>query len=140
MRVSAKTEYACVAMLELAASYASGQPVRIRNIAQRHGVPSRFLVQILLRLKGAGLVASTRGAAGGYRLNRPPEQITLGAILAAIEGQEELTSGAADSSPFSQVLQAVWSEADQAQRDVLAGVTLDALVQRADIDEPMYYI
>src|SRR5437868_6117456 len=63
VKVSAKTEYACIAMLELAASYGSGEPVRIRKIASEHGVPSRFLVQILLQLKGAGLVNSTRGAA-----------------------------------------------------------------------------
>ncbi len=61
MRISAKTEYACVAVLELAAQYGTGQPVRIRKIAERHDVPPRFLVQILLQLKGAGLVASTRG-------------------------------------------------------------------------------
>ena len=68
MRVSAKTEYACIAMLELAAQYGSAEPVRIRRIAERHDVPPRFLVQILLQLKGAGLVASVRGAAGGYHL------------------------------------------------------------------------
>ena len=66
MKVSAKTEYACIAMLELAAQYGSNEPVRIRKIAERHDVPPRFLVQILLQLKGAGLVSSVRGAAGGY--------------------------------------------------------------------------
>jgi len=65
MNISATTEYACVAVLELAANYGSGEPVRNRKIAERHDVPSRFLVQILLQLKAAGLVASTRGAAGG---------------------------------------------------------------------------
>ena len=64
MRISAKTEYACIAMLELASQYGSGTPVRIRRIAERHDVPPRFLVQILLQLKGAGLVTSVRGAAG----------------------------------------------------------------------------
>ena len=64
MIVSAKTEYACIAVLELAARHAVGEPVRIRDIAEAHGVPSRFLVQILLQLKSAGLVQSIRGAAG----------------------------------------------------------------------------
>ena len=58
MKVSAKTEYACIAMLELAVSYGSGEPVRIRKIAEQHGIPSRFLVQILLQLNVAGLVTS----------------------------------------------------------------------------------
>ncbi len=62
MKLSAKTEYACLAVLELAARYGTGEPVRIRTIADEHGIPSRFLVQILLQLKGAGFVASTRGA------------------------------------------------------------------------------
>ena len=72
MKFSAKTEYACLAVLELARAFDSDEPVRIRSIAEEHGIPSRFLVQILLQLKGAGLVNSTRGAAGGYQLAKPP--------------------------------------------------------------------
>ena len=86
MRISAKTEYACIAMLELASQYKSGEPVRIRRIAERHDVPPRFLVQILLQLKGAGLVTSVRGAAGGYQLVSPPEEVSLGRIMDAIDG------------------------------------------------------
>src|SRR5258708_1305335 len=85
MRVSAKAEYACVAMLELAANHSAPQPVRIKAIADAHGIPSRFLVQILLQLKGAGLVVSTRGAAGGYHLARPPEQISLANVINVID-------------------------------------------------------
>ena len=69
MKLSAKTEYACLAMLEMAQQYGSGEPLQIRRIADEQGIPARFLVQILLQLKGAALVASTRGAAGGYRLS-----------------------------------------------------------------------
>src|SRR5258708_29558323 len=85
MRVSAKAEYACVAMLELAASYSEAQPVRIKAIADAQGIPQRFLVQILLQLKTAGLVASVRGAAGGYQLARSPQSISLAAIINAID-------------------------------------------------------
>jgi len=77
MKISAKTEYACIAMIELAAQYGRGEPLRIRKIAERHHIPPRFLVQILLQLKGAGLGASTRGAAGGYHLLKSPEQVSL---------------------------------------------------------------
>ena len=66
--ISARTEYACIAMLDLARHSEQPRPVRIRDIAERHGIPSRFLVQILLQLKAAGLVQSIRGAGGGYRL------------------------------------------------------------------------
>ena len=89
MKISAKTEYACIAMLELAARYGAREPVRIRKIAERHGVPPRFLVQILLQLKGAGFVASTRGAAGGYHLIMPPDEVSLGQVMEVIEGGDE---------------------------------------------------
>ena len=89
MKVSAKTEYACIAMLELASQYGSGEPVRIRKIAERHDVPPRFLVQILLQLKGAGLVASVRGAAGGYHLIKPPHEVSLGQVMEVIEGNND---------------------------------------------------
>ena len=72
MKLFAKTEYACIAVLELALRYQSGQPVRIREIAETHGIPARFLVQILLQLKGAGIVVSTRGAGGGYQAQHSP--------------------------------------------------------------------
>src|ERR671914_541659 len=88
MNLSARTEYACLAMLQLAQEYDSGEPVQIRRIADEHAIPARFLVQILLQLKGAGLVASTRGAAGGYRLARPPREITLAEVIDVMEGIE----------------------------------------------------
>src|SRR5579871_6819985 len=82
---SAKAEYACRAMLELAARHGDPQPVRLKAIADAHGIPQRFLVQILLQLKGNGLVASTRGASGGYQLGRPPEEISLADVINAID-------------------------------------------------------
>jgi Rrf2 family protein len=83
---SAKTEYACLAVLELAAQFGSGETLRVRMIADRQGIPSPFLVQILLQLKSAGVVESTRGAAGGYRLARDPATLSLGEVVAIIEG------------------------------------------------------
>ncbi len=86
MNRSAKTEYACLAVLELAAQFGSGETLRVRMIADRQGIPSPFLVQILLQLKSAGVVESTRGAAGGYRLARDPATLSLGEVVAIIEG------------------------------------------------------
>src|SRR5258708_1237978 len=82
---SAKAEYACIAMLELATQYGDPQPLRLKSIADAHEIPQRFLVQILLHLKGAGLVVSTRGASGGYVLARPPEQISLADVIRVID-------------------------------------------------------
>jgi Rrf2 family cysteine metabolism transcriptional repressor len=88
MLFSAKAEYACVAMLELAARYSDSKPVRLSDVADKHGISDRFLVQILLDLKRAGLVDSTRGAAGGYALARVPEEISLADILRVVDPPE----------------------------------------------------
>jgi Rrf2 family protein len=142
MKISAKTEYACLAMLELAARYGSDQPVRIRTIADEHGIPSRFLVQILLQLKGAGFVASTRGAAGGYQLIKPPNEITLGEVMSVIEGQEtEVTSTTPTNSSTARVLVQVWREVAQVQHDTLHAITFGELVGRVKRQsENMFYI
>ena len=142
MNISAKTEYACKAVVELAASYGSGQPVRIRRIAEAHGIPWRFLVQILLRLKAAGLVTSTRGAAGGYQLIKDPGEITLGEVMAVIEGQSpKLASNAEAQTATSRVLFDSWNEVAEAQRQMLEAITFADLLERVHgVTENMYYI
>jgi Rrf2 family protein len=142
MRVSAKTEYACLAMLQLAASHDADEPARIRDVADAHGIPARFLVQILLQLKVAGLVTSTRGSAGGYQLARAPEDISLGDVIGVIEGTEpeSARSGLRDSSMVV-ALRATWSEIDAAEREMLQGISLADLAARARGGvENMYYI
>ncbi len=142
MKVSAKTEYACLAMLELAAHYGSNEPVRIRSIAEEHGIPSRFLVQILLQLKGAGFVSSTRGASGGYQLIKPPEEISLGEVMAVIEGQDtEVTSTTSPRSSTARVLKDAWQEVAKVEYDALRAITFADLVSRIQRQsENMYYI
>jgi Rrf2 family protein len=144
MKISAKTEYACIAMLELASRFGSGEPVRIRKIAERHDVPPRFLVQILLQLKSAGLVMSTRGAAGGYHLIRPPEQVTLGEVMQVIEGTSKSNGQSTSASPDSPAVKALvqaWKEVDAVQRAMLNKITFAELLERAKgHDDRMYYI
>jgi Rrf2 family protein len=132
MRISAKAEYACIAMLELAASHGEAQPIRIKAIADIHGIPQRFLVQILLQLKGAGLVASTRGAAGGYQLARPPEQISLAHIINVIDRGSIPRSPAARGprSATVQAVQSVWKEIQAEEQRMLEERTLFDLVGR----------
>jgi Rrf2 family protein len=141
MRFSAKTEYACVAMMELAARHGTGEPIRIRDIADEHGIPSRFLVQILLQLKGAGLVNSSRGAAGGYQLARPPQEISLGEVMAVIEGPEPPPNTTLGNSPMLRVLQRAWRDINIVERDMLASISISDLVERTQGEvEAMYYI
>jgi Rrf2 family protein len=142
MRVSAKAEYACIAMLELTASFGSGEPVQIRKIAERHGIPSRFLVQILLQLKGAGYVNSTRGASGGYELVRAPGDITLAEVLQVIEGPgEAVTTGDSADSPATRVLHDCWQEVSALEQKLLRKLTFAELLERVRRQtESMYYI
>ncbi len=144
MRISAKTEYACIAMLELASQYKSGEPIRIRKIAERHGAPPRFLVQILLQLKGAGLVTSVRGAAGGYQLLSPPETISLGRVMEVIDGrfeEDNQNSSASPDSSIIKVLTQAWKEVAATQCKMLDGITLADLLERAkEPNEQMYHI
>ncbi|MCL2118551.1 MAG: Rrf2 family transcriptional regulator [Planctomycetaceae bacterium] len=133
MKVSAKTEYACIAVMELAANYGSPEPVRIRNIAERHFVPPRFLVQILLQLKGAGIVASTRGASGGYNLIPRPEEVTLGQVMGIIDGPMQLpkrTFDPTNESEASRILNNVWEVAEYQRQDYLNNITFADLVKR----------
>ncbi len=141
MNLTAKTEYACLAMLELAQHYEAQQPVQVRRIAEGHGIPSPFLVQILQDLKRAGLVTSTRGAAGGYRLALPPQEVTLADVLKVVEGNSEPTTCASATSPLAPVLLEVCHELSSMRQQHLAGITLADLVARAAVEAgPMWYI
>jgi Rrf2 family protein len=142
VNISAKTAYACLAIIELAADYGSGKPLQIGVIAERHGIPPRFLVQILLQLKGAGFVSSTRGASGGYQLIKDPADIALADVMSVIEGRTE--SGApvtTNHSPTSRVLSSVWNEIQRAERTMLENTTIASLVERVRGEtEQMYFI
>ena len=133
MRVSAKAEYACIAMLELAANRQDAQPTRVKAIADAHGIPQRFLVQILLQLKGAGLVNSTRGASGGYHLTKPAETISLADILSVIDGPPSIRSEADNlpHSPTVQAIRSVWRDVQAEEERLLESISLAELVRRA---------
>src|SRR4051794_40053647 len=127
MRVSAKAQYACIAMLELAGHH--GDPnalVQVKSIADLHGISQRFLVQILLQLKAHGLVRSSRGAAGGYQLARPPEGISLADVIHAIDQAEPATPSALSALRPSVAVQAGASrlqDGDAPERQVLQGAS-----------------
>jgi len=145
MRLTARTEYAALAAVELARHVDEDAPVGLRTICEAQQVPSRFLVHILLELKRAGIVASVRGASGGYRLARSPETVTLQEIRDAVEGPSEtpapLTAELAASCRDAAVLCDAWLAAASAQAEILEGTTLADLVARSRAQaEAMYYI
>lgn len=133
MLFSAKAEYACVAMLELAARHGDPRPVRLADVADKHGIPQRFLVQILLDLKRAGLIVSTRGAAGGYGLAKSPHDITLFDVLDVIDPTEQSARQDDPLQPtvFVHNIRAVWDRVVEAQQEMLKKTTLAEIVAQS---------
>jgi Rrf2 family protein len=142
MRISAKAEYACVAMVELAANYAEPQPLRIKAIAEAQGIPPRFLVQILLQLKTAGLVASVRGASGGYQLTRPPENISMADVINAIDDRSLASRSALGASGHSTAVEAIlgiWKDIHELEQRVLQKLNLAELLRRTQMNHALTY-
>ena len=127
MRVSAKTDYALRAAVELAAAE-PGANVKGERLATSQSIPLRFLENILLQLRHAGIVESRRGADGGYRLARPAAEITLADVIRAIDGPLAGVSGqrpeTLDFKGRSEPLREVWVAVRASLRGVLEQVTL----------------
>jgi Rrf2 family protein len=133
MKVSAKAEYGCVALVELATRHTETAPVSLKAIAEEYGISPAFLTQIFMQLKGAGIVRSIRGASGGYQLAREPDEITLAEIIETIDGLPRVSSALAgmESRPIITTLQGVWKNVNAAQREILQGITLADLLRGA---------
>jgi Rrf2 family protein len=86
VKLSKRGEYGLRAMVTLASQSSTSSIIQAREIAEREQIPVRFLEQILLTLKNAGLLGSRSGAGGGYHLARPADQITLGQIVRVLDG------------------------------------------------------
>ncbi|MCL5040543.1 MAG: Rrf2 family transcriptional regulator [Firmicutes bacterium] len=139
MKPSAKTLYACQALVELAQQYPSRRPVLIEDIARRHNIPLKFLQQILLSLKAAGLVESRRGPEGGYLLARPPGQITLYEIVTPLDPPSPpKRSNPLPNSQWSAL--PVWREIDETVKVILESYTLEKILLLSQGPQGMYYI
>ena len=138
MRISAKGEYAIKALLDLALQRERGL-IPIQEIAARQAIPQRYLEQVLLSLKRAGLLTSKRGSTGGYHLTRDPEEITVGVVLRAVEGTRATFQANASAD-----LADLWLEISEAVSKVVDRVTFGELVTRArerrSRARPMYHI
>ena len=135
VKVSTRGDYAARALLSLAL-HGSDRPTSVKEIAERTNLPQPYLEQILLSVKGAGLVISKRGVGGGYVLARPPGEITLADISAAVDGPAPLPVEAHDHCEGHCVLQEVWVELDEETRKVLGRFTLADLVDRTRVGHP----
>jgi len=129
VKVSTRGDYACRALLSLTLHTESG-PTSVRDIAERTALPQPYLEQILLALKGAGLVHSKRGVGGGYVLARDPADISLASIVSAVDGPIQAgdfgqphTNGACDHEGQC-VLLAIWWQVGEQMRELLAAHSL----------------
>ncbi|MGV0026396.1 RrF2 family transcriptional regulator [Phormidesmis priestleyi] len=148
MELSCKSEYAILALIELAVHYDSGEPLQIRQISAQQNIPDRYLEQLLATLRRGGLVRSQRGAKGGYTLAREPWKITLLDVVTCLDGLEgqpaEKDSDAKQTKTLEgAVIFEIWQEAHQAANLILQKYTLKDLCDRRDSRRQldfMYYI
>ena len=133
MKISTKGRYALRLMLDLAMNEA-GEPIRLKDVAERQDISDKYLEQIISVLNKAGYVKSTRGAQGGYVLKKAPEEYTVGMILRLTEGSlapvacvedEENTCERCDSCATMKL----WRKVNDAVNDVVDTVTLKDLVE-----------
>ena len=139
MRVSAKSDYALRALIELAGRV-DGAPVSAEEIGRCQDIPHGFLQAILADLRRAGLVISQRGQSGGWRMARDPDSVTVADVIRAVDGPLVSVYGLRPESvsynDSARILQHVWIAARSSLREVFEQVTIRALADR-DLPEPV---
>jgi Rrf2 family protein len=130
MRISARTDYACKALLELTRHWPSKDPLQVHAISEKQDIPMRYLVQILIQLKRLRLVKSARGKEGGYNLALPPNKISLGYVLRQIGGPllPLADSSAKNGSAFSNI----WKDVELAMASILDNITFEEIMEKAE--------
>ena len=132
MKISTKGKYGLRAMIDLA-QYSEQEAVSISSIAQRQKISERYLEQLVAKLKKAGLVVSTRGAAGGYRLARSASEISVGDVLRALEGDVRAVICTAQTEEGCEgeelcVTKYVWQRINESIEKTVDEMMLDQLV------------
>jgi len=133
MRISTRARYGLRLMLDLAIKHGKG-PIFLKEVSRSQEISEKYLGQIVMPLKAAGLVKSFRGAHGGYTLQRDPDKITVREIVATLEGDLNLVECVADPASCKRfagcVTQQVWCEVSRVVSETLEGITLADLAQR----------
>jgi Rrf2 family protein len=147
MKLSTKIRYGTRAILELASRFGEG-PVELKEIARSQEISIKYLEQVIIPLRTAGIVKSARGSKGGYSLAKPPSEICLFDVVETLEGPLYLVDCIKDSKlcrrSSSCVTRDIWSEVSEALHRVLKSITLDEMVRRKiekeNGDSPAYQI
>ncbi|MBN1902858.1 Rrf2 family transcriptional regulator [Candidatus Sumerlaeota bacterium] len=133
MKLSTRGRYAARLMLDMSKHYGKG-PVLLKDIARRQNISEKYLGQIIIPLKNAGLVHSTRGAHGGYTLSRKPQEITLKEVLETVEGDLSVVECAHNPDICSQsdscVFHDIWVEISHDMIHTLELITLSHLIRK----------
>jgi Rrf2 family protein len=133
MKLSTRSRYGTRLMLELAKQFQQG-PIHLNDIAHRQNISIKYLEQLIIPLKRANLIHSVRGPRGGYQLNLPPQQISIGQIVHTLEGDLELTPCLKDPSVCERSKECptkeIWNQATQAMYRELDSLTLGDLLQK----------
>ena len=132
MRLSTRSRYGTRMMLDLAERYDQG-PTRLGEIAKRQDISVKYLEQLIIPLKQSNFIRSVRGAKGGHILARPPEEISIGQIVTALEGGTELIGcignpdecGRSDSC----LTRCIWRDVSKAIYDQLYSIALSTLLE-----------
>lgn len=134
MKLSTRSRYGTRLMLDMAQHYREG-PLQLGDIAKRQEVSVKYLEQIIIPLKKAHYIESVRGRKGGHILTKPPEEITVGEIVALLEDRNDLVKCAEDATVCERAdicpTRLLWKEAYEAMFDRLEAITLADLVERA---------
>jgi Rrf2 family iron-sulfur cluster assembly transcriptional regulator len=125
MRISTKGRFAVNAMIDLALRETAG-PVALATIGERQGISLSYLEQLFGGLRGAGLVQSSRGPGGGYRLGRPAVEISVADIVLAVDEREP----PADHRPGTPATAGLWLRLEVAMRQHMAGISLASLLEQ----------
>jgi Rrf2 family iron-sulfur cluster assembly transcriptional regulator len=136
MKLSTKSRYGTRLMLDMAQHYQDG-PIHLANVAKRQGISVKYLEQIIIPLKKAHYIQSVRGPKGGYSLAKPPEEITVGEIVALLEEGTSFVEcsdydGACERSSTC-LTRRLWKDAAQAMFDKLHAVTLADVMEMAEL-------
>ena len=143
MHLSKRTQYGLRASVRLAIAYAAGEYVQSRDLSAQEQLPTKFLEQVLLVLRRGGLLESKVGSGGGYRLRRPPQEITVGQLLQVLEPEAELDLPSPMTTGFIAVRN-LTNALGEAESDCVDEWTLadlaDEAVRCSEQAPAMYYI
>jgi Rrf2 family iron-sulfur cluster assembly transcriptional regulator len=131
LRPSKKLALALEAVTDIA-FHGGAEPVQSQDIAERLGLPRRYLEQVMQQLVRAGVLKGVRGPRGGYRLARERRRITVGQVVRVVRGEDGDEAPAGSSSPLGvQVMSPFWQQVEEEQMRRLDEVTIDDLCQQA---------